>query len=123
MVGAATASADFRRLAVPDDKIEAMCKCALGCEVIGGDDSKCSDNKEDSDKLVSAGMADMTKMCDYSKCAAYCRKAEDCLDDDFKTSCENSKKAMTDCDVDCNDANPSTIPGITAFLLAVAMQF
>lgn len=94
---------------------------------MGGDSSKCSDNKEDNAKIampiIVGILSDTTKVCDYSKCSAYCANAQDCLDDDFKTSCENSKKAMTDCDVDCNDANPSTIPGITAFLLAVAMQF
>jgi len=127
MVGAATASADFRRLAGCDDKHEDMCKCALGCEVMGEDSSKCSDNKEDNDKAIAektAGMmTDKTKMCDLIKCSAYCANAQDCLDDSFKTSCENYKKAATDCDVDCSDANPRAILGITAFLLAVAMQF
>ena len=125
MVGAATASADFRRLAKCEDKHEAMCECLLGCEVMGGDSDKCSDNKENNLKAVSEKMAGLAidKLCDVVKCQVYCANANDCLDDDVKTQCENSKKAATACDVDCNDANPSTILSITAFLLAVAMQF
>ena len=125
MVGAATASADFRRLAGCDDKHEAMCECYLGCGVIGGDSGKCSDNKENNQKAISEKLTGLAtdKLCDVVKCQVYCGNANNCLDDDSKTSCENSKKAMTDCDVDCNDANPSTILSITAFLLAVAVQF
>jgi len=119
-------SSSARRLAACDADPEKSCKCIMGCEVFGGDGGKCTDKKEDNQKLMAEKsaeiMKDKKKMCDNMMCQAYCAKNElDCIDD-FKKTCEAYKKMDKDCGVDCAGANPTAILGMTALLVAAVMQ-
>merc|ERR1719161_1497697 len=96
-----------RRLSKCDESShEESCKCMMGCEVMGGDSSGCSDDKEKNAELTGTkalgvimdGDGDaQKKACDLMMCAAYCAKSLDCMDDDFKKSCEDTKENLEDC--------------------------
>merc|ERR1719253_573413 len=53
--------------------------------------------------------------CDAFKLMVYCSNVNGCLTDDFKSGCENYKKAAADCDVDCSSAS-----GLSASPLVLA---
>lgn len=118
---ATTAGADCA-----EKKPEESCKCVLGCEVMGGDGGECSDDKKKNAELAAkktpTDMSDKTKMCDVLKCGAYCANAVECNDDATKKNCEDTKKMVDGCDVDCNGVNPTSALGFATLLFALVVQ-
>eukprot|EP00927_Polykrikos_kofoidii_P047625 TRINITY_DN41888_c0_g1_i1.p1 TRINITY_DN41888_c0_g1~~TRINITY_DN41888_c0_g1_i1.p1 ORF type:complete len:148 (-),score=24.50 TRINITY_DN41888_c0_g1_i1:134-577(-) len=87
-----------------------ICKCVLGGSVAGHvfrDSHKCVDGQITQTSVkgsVTDGATKATVACDSWKLTMYCTNQADCLTDMAKEKCEDAKKKIEGCDVDCSGA-------------------
>eukprot|EP00927_Polykrikos_kofoidii_P067612 TRINITY_DN63052_c0_g1_i1.p1 TRINITY_DN63052_c0_g1~~TRINITY_DN63052_c0_g1_i1.p1 ORF type:complete len:252 (-),score=34.70 TRINITY_DN63052_c0_g1_i1:123-803(-) len=120
------------------DDWDAACKrffcCAFGCDIYGGDRSRCEDARGDTRKtLLHETKADMfsagvtkEQRCVLQKCHAYCARHnfDTCRETMFREACEASTPNLYGCDVDCSGAfRTSALSVVSLLLLMVVSAF
>jgi len=119
----------------------------MGCQVMGGDSSKCTESSEDNAALLKATdeplfqravvFKEYGPLCDFYKCSDGCLYEVGCDNYHTQASCEKNETNVSEaaaaygvsCHIDCastgqdtSGAKPIAILGITALLLAAMMQ-